>query len=282
MAALPENTLTIERGSSQAEIDTTGAYVKSLLLNGKKVLKPSHDGKDTHGGMAMMLPFANRIRNGRYTWNGNKYELPKNSGNHSIHGLTRDVEWNVAHRGESTVSLSYSLNTESYPVPLFLKVGYELDEACFRVSIDAKNEGSEVAPFMAGMHPYFNFEGEWALESQRSLLKLNYENQYFPDGSFDPIMPGGIGSLTGKTYDTTFIAGNPVTFVSKGSRVRIDSEDMPYLVVYNGEYSEGRSVAIEPMTGAPDSFNNRIGIISLDPGASYRCGVSFCLEKHNM
>lgn len=41
-----------------------------------------------------------------------------------------------------------------------------------------------------------------------------------------------------------------------------------YFVIYNGKYSRGESVAIEPMTSAPDTFNNGIGVITLKKGTS--------------
>lgn len=276
---MSKNTITISHNNSRAEIDTTGAYVRNLSMGGREILMPSLDGNDTHGGMAVMLPFANRIRNAEYKWDGKTYRLPRNNGNHSIHGLTRDAEWSVVHRGESTASLTYSLISEGYPVPLFLKVSYNLNDTEFNVAIEARNEGKVTAPFMAGMHPYFNFDGIWALESQRNLLELNYAGQYFPDGTFKSIGPGNLGSSSGKTYDNTFIAGCPVTMVSKGTRIRIVTKEMPYLVVYSGQYSQGRSVALEPMTGAPDSFNNRIGVITIQPGKSFRCESAFQLEE---
>ncbi len=271
--------MTISHNNSRAEIDSRGAYVRNLALNGQEILMPSGDGKDTHGGMAVMLPFANRIRNGEYGWEGKKYHLPRNSGNNSIHGLTRDVEWNIAHRGKSTVSLTYSLISDGYPVPLFLKVIYHLTGSDFKVTFEARNEGKTLAPFMAGMHPYFNFSGPWSLESQRNLLMLNYKDRYFPDGTFESLKPDDVGSASGKTYDNTFIAGSPIVLKSKGQRIRITPDEMPYLVVYNGEYSRGKSVALEPMTGAPNSFNNRIGLIIIPPGESFSCGSKFQLEK---
>lgn len=275
---MTEETIEISSSSSKAYIRTNGAYVQSVILDGVDLLKESHDGKDTHGGMAMLLPFANRIRNARYTWNNQSYDLPKNNGEHSIHGLTRDVEWTVAHRGKSSTSLWYKLDTGEYPVPLYIKVTYSISEFSFVVEIEARNEGEVSAPFMAGMHPYFLLDGSWHIESQKTLLYLNYRDSYFPDGSFNPALPGNIGSKSNMTYDNTFIAGDSVHLVSGKRKVMITNDGMPFLVVYNGEYAEGKSVALEPMTGAPDSFNNRIGLVIIKPGEEFRCMARFDLR----
>lgn len=272
-------TLVIRHEKSTAEICLKGAYVRTLSLSGKELLKPSHDWRETHGGMAMLLPYANRVRNAEYDWNGRVYHLPRNNGEHSIHGLTRDVEWTVAHRGNNTISLWHKLETDQYPVPLYIKVGYSISSNSFTIEIEATNEGDIPAPFMAGMHPYFVFSDSWRLESPRMLLFMKYEDSYFPDGTVTPRLAGSISSGSGESYDNTFIAGQEVRLVSGDRNVMIRNNNMPFLVVYNGEYSEGTSVAIEPMTAAPDAFNNRIGLITIDPGEQFRCSAVFELQQ---
>ncbi len=276
---LSEDYLTIEHGKSEAEIDITGAYVRSLHLNGTEILKPSQDGVETHGGMAILLPYANRVRNATYNWEGTTYNLPKNNGQHSIHGLTRDKLWNVSHRGSDEVTMSLKLVSEGYPAALFLKVTYKIEQKRFSVNIDANNEGEVSVPFLAGMHPYFNVESDWKLSGSRNYLELNYTDSYFPDGTFSVSKPDIIGSLTGRNYDNTFLVDSPVILHSGKSRMRIANTEMPYLVIYNGEYAQGKSVALEPMSGAPDAFNNGIGLIKIEPGESFQCGASFELIK---
>lgn len=272
---MTEETIEISSLSSSAIIRTRGAYVQSIILNGVDLLKESHDGKDTHGGMALLLPFANRIRNAEYKWNGQEYDLPKNNGEHSIHGLTRDVEWTIAHRGRNSVALWYKLDSSDYPVPLYIKVRFTISETGFTVQVEARNEGDIPAPFMAGMHPYFNTVDSWHLESPQTLLYLNYKDLYFPDGTFEACFPENIGSVDGASYDNTFISGNSINLVTGNRKVLIANEQMPYLVVYNGEYAEGKSVALEPMTAAPDSYNNHIGLITIKPGDSFKCMARF-------
>lgn len=279
MQILTEEIVEISSGDSRAVIMLKGAYVRSITLNGTDLLKESHDGKDTHGGMAMLLPFANRVRDARFVWDKRTYQLPKNNGEHSIHGLTRDVDWIVKHRGKESVSLWYKIDSGEYPVALFLKVTYTVSDTAFRVDIEASNEGQVPAPFMAGMHPYFLFDGEWKLRGQSNILRLNYKDKYFPDGSFVPYNPEKIGSSAGETYDDTFIAGDSIILVTGDRKVMVRNIRMPFLVVYSGEYAQGKSVALEPMTGAPDSFNNGIGLVTIDPGESFNCSAIFEIYK---
>ena len=276
---MTQETLLIQRGSSRSEIDINGAYVKSIVLGGEEILKPSSDGIDTHGGMAMLLPYANRVRLARYVWNGKEYVLPKNNGKHSIHGLTREMQWNVAHRGSDSLTLSLKLDTECYPVPLFLKVTYTISDRAFSVSIEAHNEGDIPAPFMAGMHPYFKYDGEWKIECDRSLLRLNYEDSYFPDGSISPVDPVSLNSKSSLKYDNSFIAGDEVRLNAGKHKLNLHNRGMPFMVVYNGEYAEGKSVAVEPMSGAPDAFNNDIGLVAIKAKSSFTCSSVFELTE---
>lgn len=269
--------LIIGNGKSQAEIQEHGAYVKSLAIDGNEVLKPSEDGEQTHGGMALLLPFANRVRNAKYLWGGKEYSLPKNNGIHSIHGLTRGLQWNLDKISEDKVQCTLDLKTSVYPSEVFLSVVYEVGKDFFTTSITAENRGNSSAPFMAGMHPYFRFNGYWSLESMQNLLRLNYESGYFPDGSLTPVKPMALNSRSGIPFDNTYLT-NSIPILSAGDRkVIIETVNMPYLVLYNGEYAKGVSVAAEPMTGAPDSFNNGIGLVAIPPGGNFHCSARFRL-----
>lgn len=278
MIMLTGNTVKIHDGASSAEFSTTGAYVKGITLEGSPILKTSGDGVDTHGGMAMLLPYANRVKSAKYAWNDREYFLPKNNGQHSIHGLTRGLEWNPAEEGGNSVAFSLRLDNDGYPVPLSMKVSYSISGRSFSVGISAHNGGKIPAPFMAGMHPYFLFSGNWSLASHRRLLRLNYEDGYFPDGSISPVTASSLSSRSELQFDNTFIQGESVSLDTGDHRIEVKTENMPFLVVYNGEYAEGKSVAVEPMSGAPDSYNNGIGLVVIEPGSEYRCSAVFTLR----
>jgi aldose 1-epimerase len=46
-------------------------------------------GKPTRSGIPVLFPFPNRIRDGRYTWDGREYQLPLDdpAGKNAIHGF---------------------------------------------------------------------------------------------------------------------------------------------------------------------------------------------------
>ncbi len=267
----------LTNGDSSAEILEKGAYVKSLSMGGQDILKLSEDGEQTHGGMAMLLPFANRVRHARYVWEGTEYSLPKNNGEHSIHGLTRNLQWKLEKERENIGKCSVKLSTPEYPAELLISITFLLEKASFTTSIEAENNGRKPAPFMAGMHPYFRFEERWSIESMQNLLRLNYESEYFPDGSMTPVNPTSLNSKCGIAFDNTYLTNStPILNTGKG-KIEVQTANMPYLVIYNGKYSGGTSVAAEPMSAAPDAFNNGIGLVSIPPGDKFHCSAKFRL-----
>src|SRR5688572_28942297 len=60
------------------------------------------DQRPTRGGFPILFPFPNRIRDGRFAWNGEKYALPTNdpSGKNAIHGFACRKPWRVVDLGE--------------------------------------------------------------------------------------------------------------------------------------------------------------------------------------
>ena len=71
--------------------NSRGAYLEYLEKDGIDLIRKSLDGNSTHGGGAVLFPFGNRVRNAEYTYDNRNYQLPRNDGKNSIHGLVRDL-----------------------------------------------------------------------------------------------------------------------------------------------------------------------------------------------
>jgi aldose 1-epimerase len=268
----------IENSGSKVIFDSIGAYIKSLNLAGVDILMETPDGEQTHGGAAMLIPYANRVRNASYTWNGKVYHLPKNNGQHSIHGLTQGLEWNVLTEAGGTV-LSTDIRHEGYPDGVQVKVRMMLNTDSFEVSMDFLNSGKIPVPLSPGMHPYFCFEGRWRIRAYEEIKMFEYKDEYFPDGNVMKIDPGLLSSDSWKIFDNCFIMGNRLTLMLGTHSVNLETHNMPYFVVYNGKYSAGKSVAVEPMVAPPDAFNNQIDLVTVLPGQHFSCGARFELAR---
>lgn len=248
----------------EAYIEERGAYVANLYLAGKKILKEKQDKKLTHGGSATMIPFANRVRNHTYVFEGEQYFLPKNDGENSIHGLIMDSPFDIITQEENYIVMNYKLSHPGFPSELDINISFKIKRSEFITKFSIKNIGSKRAPIMVGAHPYFNIKGDYHINYEEPAFKLNYIDKYFPDGRAEFVDLNGI-NLSGSVLDNTFYGGGKIRLRSEYSEVEIGRKNMPFFVLYNGKYAEGKSIAIEPLTGAPDAFNNGIGLKIIDP-----------------
>lgn len=262
---------------SLAEIDQVGSYVMKLFIDGTEILKQSNDGKETHGGAAVLIPFANRVRDHTYRFEGKTYQLPADSGNHSIHGLVRHVKWDVLQKEDDSVELGYVLTDPGYPSRLHNIVKYRIDGQSFTTKFEIENIGERNSPVMIGVHPYFLTPGDWDITADKPVKRLEYANRYFPTGEMTDFSMHQLTSKSGTAFDNCFLGDGDLHLHNGMNHILIERENMPYFQVYNGEYAEGKSVAIEPMTGAPDSFNNKLGLITIEPGGKFVCSYAISL-----
>ncbi|WP_393970881.1 aldose 1-epimerase [Oxyplasma meridianum] len=262
---------------SLAEIHQLGAYVSKLFIDGIEILKESNDGKDTHGGSAVLIPYANRVRDHVYRFEGREYQLPANSGNHSIHGLVRHVKWDILKMKEDSVELGYALSDPGYPSRVHNIVKYSINNDSFTTRFEIENIGERDSPVMIGAHPYFLTHGEWDITADKPVKRLEYVDGYFPTGQMSDFSMHQVTSKSGTVFDNCFLGGGELNLHNGMNNILIERENMPYFQVYNGEYAEGKSVAIEPMTGAPNSFNNGIGLITMEPGGKFFCSYTISL-----
>lgn len=262
------------------KVDLKGGGLKELVIQDEEILKPSTDFINTHGGMAILAPFANRIRKGKYTFLDRSYQLKVNSEGNAIHGFARDSSFNVTKRNESMCRIQTDLTGPGYPWTVRLSINYTLYGNGFKCSTSAQNLSSDPAPFQIGFHPYFTFHDYWILASDKPGALLNYKDQYFPDGTANILDPFQISSIDQNALDNTFLTSGGVLFTSGKSRITIDREGLDYLVLYNGIYSGGVSVAIEPMSAPPDAFNNGMGLVILMPNTVYKTSFRVSLKDY--
>ena len=240
------------------EVYEVGAYVASLAHGGADVMLRGDPSRPTRGGMAFLAPFANRVRGGTYYFDGVRYELPRNEEGNAIHGLVLGTAFDVTDLGDNYVRLETSLEHPGYPSKLAIAVEY-IVRGSLKARAEVRNVGSRRAPVVVGWHPYFVVEGGWALEGEnvKRCLAIGkiptgdlVEHVFVPNGSYD---------------DCFLVPSGRLVLTSAHGRVEISSDNMKYFQVYTGVPG---AVAVEPMSGAPDAFNNGMGLTVLEPGGS--------------
>lgn len=113
-------------------------------------------------GIPILFPFPNRIRSGKFLWDGKSYELPVSDkfGN-AIHGFCHDRPWRVIARGNDFVKGVFQLSVDAperisfWPTDFKIEVAYELIHNRLRASFRIANPSTKTLPWGLGTHPYF-------------------------------------------------------------------------------------------------------------------------------
>src|SRR2546430_2559661 len=115
----------------------------------------------SHGRGQVLVPWPNRLADGRYDFGGETLQLPlgEPARRNAIHGLVRWSEWRLLEHAGSRVRMGHVLwPLTGYPFTLALELEYDLSDAGLRVTMRAENVGRRPAPYGAGMHPYVRAE----------------------------------------------------------------------------------------------------------------------------
>jgi aldose 1-epimerase len=117
--------------------------------------------KPTRSGFPILFPFPNRIRDGRFDWQGQAFQLPLNdsTGKNAIHGFALNVAWTpsvalAADHAVLTGRFDFAPDKAQWPAPATLFVDYRLSVNGLQVT--ARIESHEAPlPFGLGYHQYF-------------------------------------------------------------------------------------------------------------------------------
>lgn len=194
----------------------------------------------TAWGAYPMVPWAGRIRNGRFTVDGVEYELPTNMGAHAIHGVGFVSVWEVVAHTTTSVELRLDLpRDQRWPFggSVHQAIGALDHSAEFTMTVTATDHPF---PVSFGWHPWFR---------KPSMLDFRPEAMYRRDD--DQIAVDELIEVPDGPWDDCFVNRHPV-------RVRVDDVDLEltsdctHWVVYD---EPGHATCIEPQTGPPDAFN---------------------------
>ncbi|MBL8851680.1 MAG: aldose 1-epimerase [Planctomycetaceae bacterium] len=118
--------------------------------------------RPTHSGAPILFPFPNRIRNGRFHWNGVAYIAPVLPDRpDAIHGYALDSRWHIVEQGPRHAVGRWQLSvdapdrTANWPADCILEVRYELQGPTLRSQFRIANPDSRPLPWGLGTHTYF-------------------------------------------------------------------------------------------------------------------------------
>ncbi len=234
---------------------------------------------------AKLSPFACRMPGGEYKWDGKQYTVQKaiRPGSY-IHGLLYDVAFTVenihADEKSATVILRHQYNgaDAGYPFPYDCEVQYSLQPGIrLQLTTTILNRSSETIPLMDGWHPYFTTGtpiDDMELQFASGQI-VEFNAQLIPTGGVLPYTRFQEATpLEGIPLDNSFLLdlsqhASSCTLRDPKKHVAITfypDHSYPVLQIYIPPHR--KSIAIENLSGAPNAFNNEIGLIFLPAGES--------------
>lgn len=129
---------------------------------------PSAHLRPSGHGIPLLFPFPNRIREGRFQWNGRGYLLPPErvlydrTGN-PIHGFCLDRPWRIAEQGDDFVTGVFRLSLDApdrrdlWPADFELRATYRIKGAKLAFELQVTNPDVTPLPWGFGTHSYFKF-----------------------------------------------------------------------------------------------------------------------------
>ena len=124
-------------------------------------------GRPTRSGIPVLFPFPNRIRDGRFDWEGKTYQLPLNDPiqKNAAHGFACRVPWRVVDfgsdvgsawvTGEFHCSVDAPASLAHWPADHVLRLTIRLGMGTLRLEAEVHNPDTKALPFGLGYHPYF-------------------------------------------------------------------------------------------------------------------------------
>jgi aldose 1-epimerase len=285
----------IRHGRQRAVIVEVGGGLRAYSDGDAEVLDGYPAERMADGGRGQpLLPWPNRLADGRYTFDGQEHQLPIDevASNNAIHGLARWLNWQLLGQTESSVRVGQVLRPRpGYPFSLGLEIEYTLADLGLTIRTMARNRGTTPLPFGAGQHPYFTVgtprvDAAMLELPTRAHVELDPQRG-LPSGTIRPV------AHTALDYTTPRVIGSAILDDCFGDLIRGDDgraraslmdpasgrrltvwvgTEYRYLQVFSGETlareRRRQSLAIEPMTCPPNAFRTGTDLITLQPDQS--------------
>jgi aldose 1-epimerase len=154
-----------ELGFNCFEFRTNVAGQTIDVIDASPQFATGHERPSGHG-IPLLFPFPNRIRGGRFSWNGRDFEIPISNASHdgagnAIHGFCLDRPWRVTSRGVDFAVGVFELGKDApdrleyWPADFRIEVRYQVRGPKLRADIRLVNPSTVPLPWGFGTHPYF-------------------------------------------------------------------------------------------------------------------------------
>ncbi|WP_353951204.1 aldose 1-epimerase family protein [Knoellia sp. S7-12] len=281
-------------GADEITVVEVGGGLRTWTRDGVDILAGyESDGPCTSARGQQLIPWPNRIRDGRYTFGGVERQLALTEvdlGNAS-HGLVRWAPWRLVERTDTSITVGHRL----FPLPgwewhLESTTTYAVAPDGLTVTTCVTNVGEGTAPFGYGAHPYIAIGDTPVGDVEITVPAANYievDERLLPirtspvEGEVTDLRERkAIGTHRVNTAytDLDVVDGRwTVTIATPGRPVVdvwADALSLPWAQVFSGKAEADQAgehgIAVEPMSCPADAFNSGDSLLELAPGQTWQ------------
>lgn len=268
---------------------------KTEVINGYASIQDAIETITDGFKSAKLSPFVCRLYEGKYLFRGLQHTIKKHYINESaIHGLIYDAVYDITDHGsdneQAFVQLQYHYQKKDlgFPFEYLIKIRYTLREkGVLEIVTTITNTGINEMPLSDGWHPYFQLGGtvnnqELEIKAEKKMV---FNDKLIPTGeTVDFSTFKSLEKIGTTELDNCFKLENLSPYAcrllnpSNGLELKIIPDiSYPYLQLYIPP--DRKSIAIECLSSPPDSFNNLIDLIILQPGESKNFVTNYMLTQ---
>lgn len=288
--------LSIAEGGMRATIDSLGAELVSLSLDGREYLWQG-DPSFWRGHAPVLFPFVGRLQDGAYTLEGKQYAL-------RIHGLAKYYEFQVESQEENAVTFVLTDSEETrtqYPFSFRFLVTYRIEGQKLVITDRVENSGEKLMYFGLGGHPGFRAPLDGAGSFEDCYLEFGWPSApsrvIFSDAVLltgrtepYPLEDGKIIRLSHDLFDhdAVVLQDMPWTVSLRSTKsehsVTVSYPGMPWVGFWHAVKKKAPYVCIEPWVTLPgregvvEDLSCISDLIRLSPARAYENVWSIALQ----
>lgn len=232
-----------------------------------------------------LTPFSNRLRNGRFMFEGREIVLPANTSEpHAQHGHGWQRPWDVVTAAEDAAVLRLTHAAGDWPFDYVTEQRFQLSAGGLIVELMARNQSKRAMPYGFGLHPYFPrtpkcrlmaaVNGFW--ETDGEVMPTRHIP---PPAALDPAKGLPVAERSMDNAFTGWRGEAVIDWPERRARLTMNASALlGVLVVY---IPPGESYfCAEPVSNTTDAFNlvherGDTGMLVLQPSASVSAQVTF-------
>jgi len=235
-----------------------------------------------------LLPFSNRIDQGRFRWRESNIELPANfpPEPHAIHGQGWQSEWSVSEQATDRVLMMMHHEKDNWPWEYEARQEILIDGEALIIILSIENGSREPMPAGIGFHPFFPRTEKTTLKADVKAIHLNGEDglPVKAQARHQALTALRAGDRLVDGLDNVFEGwGSSATICwhDRGRSLQLTADShLNYLVIYTPERKD--CFCVEPVSHVNGAFGCvsahracRAGVVELKQGEEVRSRVTF-------